>query len=80
LIIAAAKEFFDDVLEQVCMILEQSDHSMRRTVDNSLVERDSAIIDGSLEMSPIRGFIDGLLDEIVCSVVELSQYHIRLSL
>ncbi|CAI6343132.1 unnamed protein product [Macrosiphum euphorbiae] len=26
-------------------------------------------------MSPFRGFIDGLLDEIVCSAGELSQYH-----
>lgn len=49
LIIATATEFVKDVLDQVRMILEQSDHSMRRSVDNSLVERESAIIDGSLE-------------------------------
>ncbi|KAL4119175.1 hypothetical protein QTP88_012020 [Uroleucon formosanum] len=49
LIIATATEFVKDVLDQVRLILEQSDHSMRRSVDNSLVERENAIIDGSLE-------------------------------
>jgi len=65
LIIAAATEFVDDVLDQTRMILEPSDQSMRRTVDdNSLVER------GSLETSR-RGLIDELLDEIaVYSAVE----------
>jgi len=48
LIIVAVTDLFDDVLEQVRMILKLSDPSMWRTVNNSLVERDSAIIDGSL--------------------------------
>lgn len=74
LIISAATEFVDDVLEQVRMLIEMDDHSMRSTVNNSLVERDSAIIDGSLGIAP-REFIDGLVDEIVYSTMELNQYH-----
>jgi len=66
-----ATEFFDDVLEQVRMILEQSDHSMVLWI----IAWSKGIIDGPLEISPFRGFIDGLLDEIVCSAGELSQYR-----
>lgn len=33
LIIAAATKFVDDVLDQVCMVLKLSDHSMRPTAD-----------------------------------------------
>lgn len=61
LILAAATKFVDDVLNQVRMVLELSDHSMRRNVDNSLVERDNAIINASLEIA-LKGLIDGLLD------------------
>lgn len=74
LIIAAAMELVDDVLDQARMVLELSDHSMQRTVENGLVERDSAIIDESLEISP-RRLINGMSDDVVYSDVELSQYH-----
>jgi len=42
-IIAAATEFFDDVLDQVHMVLDMSDHSILQTLDNGLIERDNVI-------------------------------------
>ncbi|CAI6368746.1 unnamed protein product [Macrosiphum euphorbiae] len=70
LIIAAATELVDDVLDQVHWMLDPRDHSII-VDDNSMVERDgSSIVDESLEISP-RGLLDQLVDEItVYSAVE----------
>jgi len=57
LIIAAATELVDNVLNQVRTIMDRSDHSTAD--DDSLAERDTSIIDGSLDISP-RGLIDGV--------------------
>lgn len=75
LIIAAATEFVDGVLDQVYIILEISDHSILRLWTMAWLNEImwSLIIDGSSEIS-LRGLIDGLIDEVVCYRTESIQF------